>query len=160
MDAKYYYGTKCVMAWPSSVRGTDGILEGYTILYGDGYQSWAPKDLFEADYRTSGNLTFGHALLALRNGKRVARSGWNGKGLFVVLMGALSLPPYNTQDTNKKVNDRTAKWIGEDQPLHSQPYFALYNTNNNVWQPGWVGSTSDLLAEDWYIVGDNSGTPT
>lgn len=30
-------------------------------------------------------LTFGEAIEALKNGKKVARSGWNGKGMFLTL---------------------------------------------------------------------------
>lgn len=94
--------------------------------------------------------TFGWALRALKRQEKVCRRGWNGKGQFVVLMPALYLPPFNTQGESRKVNDRTAKWIGEDKPLDSQPYFALYNAQGK-WQPGWVPSTSDCLAEDWEI---------
>ena len=96
-------------------------------------------------------MTFSDALKLLKEGKKLARSGWNGKNQFVVMMPALYLPPYNTQDTLRKVNDRTAKYIGEDKPLDSQPYFALYNAQGK-WQPGWVPSTGDLLADDWIQV--------
>lgn len=68
---------------------------------------------------------------------------------FVVVMTALTLPPFNTQDTSKKVNDRTAEWIGKEKPLESQPYFAHYDPISNKWQPGWVPSVSDIFAEDW-----------
>lgn len=94
--------------------------------------------------------SFSIALEALKSGQRAARTGWNGKGQWVVMMTRLQLPPYNTQGTERKVNDRTAKWIGEDQPLDSQAYFALW-TAQKQWQPGWVPSTSDCLAEDWEI---------
>jgi hypothetical protein len=60
----------------------------------------------------------------------------------------LQLPPFNTQDTSRKVNDRTAKWIGEDKPLDCQPYFAMY-TADEKWQPGWLASQADMLADDW-----------
>lgn len=96
-------------------------------------------------------FSFGFALDALRSGHKVARAGWNGRNQWVVLMSALYLPPFNTQGTARKVNDRTAKWIGEDTPLDSQPYFALFNAQGK-WQPGWVPSTSDCLAEDWMTV--------
>lgn len=46
--------------------------------------------------------------------------------MFIVLMDGLKLPSYNTQGTEKKVNDRTAKFIGEDTSLDSQPYIAMY----------------------------------
>ena len=93
-------------------------------------------------------MKFGEAIISSQEGNKIARKGWNGKNQFVVLMTGLYLPPYNTQGTERKVNDRTAKWIGEDVPLDSQPYFALYNAQGK-WQPGWVPSTSDCLADDW-----------
>ena len=96
-------------------------------------------------------MDFGMAIKALKDGKKVARKGWNGKGMWIVLMPALCLPPYNSQDTNRKVNDRTAKHIGEDSPLDSQPYIAMW-TALGQWQPGWLASQADMLAEDWGVV--------
>lgn len=96
-------------------------------------------------------FSFSKALELAKEGKKIARAGWNGKNQFVVMMPALYLPPYDTQDTNRKVNDRTAKHIGEGTPLDSQPYFALFNAQGK-WQPGWVPSQGDLFAEDWTIV--------
>ena len=93
-------------------------------------------------------MNFGQALELLKAGHEVTREGWNGKGMFIVLMPPLYLPPYNTQGTARKVNDRTAKWIGEDQPLDCQPYIAMY-TARKQWQPGWLCSQADMLAEDW-----------
>lgn len=95
----------------------------------------------------------GWAVKTMHDGQKVRRAGWNGKGMFIVLMPALYLPPYNTQDTAKKVNDRTAKWVGEDQPLDCQPYIAMYNAQKQ-WQPGWLCSQADLLAVDWEIATD------
>lgn len=97
----------------------------------------------------SGN-GIGWAVKQMQDGARVRRAGWNGKGMFIVLMPALYLPPFNTQDTARKVNDRTAKWIGEDAPLDCQPYIAMY-TAAKQWQPGWLCSQADLLATDWEI---------
>jgi hypothetical protein len=96
-------------------------------------------------------MDFGSAIEALKNGQRVSREGWNGKGMWIVLMTRLQLPPYNTQGTDRKVNDRTAKWIGEDHPLDSQAYIAMW-TATKQWQPGWVPSQADMLADDWQIV--------
>lgn len=96
-------------------------------------------------------MSFGGAIEAMKAGAKVCRRGWNGKDMFIVIMPALYLPPYNTQDTNRKVNDRTAKWIGEDQPLDCQPYIAMYNAQKQ-WIPGWVASQSDILCSDWEVV--------
>lgn len=94
-------------------------------------------------------FNFGVALHAIKDEVRVRRRSW-GSGIFVVMMPALYLPPYNTQDTARKVNDRTAKWIGEDQPLDCQPYIAHWD--GRIWQPGWLPSQNDLFAEDWEII--------
>ena len=96
-------------------------------------------------------MNFGQAIEALKEGKKVARKDWNGKGRWIVLMPSLYLPPYNTADTFLKVNDRTAKHIGEDAPLDSQPYISMW-TAAQQWQPGWLASQSDMLSEDWEIV--------
>lgn len=94
--------------------------------------------------------TFGWAIKQMWDGQKVCRTGWNGKNMFIVIMPPLHLPPFNTQGTDRKVNDRTAKWIGEDQPLDCQPYIAMYNAQKQ-WIPGWVASQSDMLSSDWEI---------
>jgi len=143
---------------PADERGAD---EGYLVEYLDSpdsnhpdhehYISWCPKDQFEFANRPVAGLTFGHALEVAKQGEKIARAGWNGKGQFVVAMPELQLPPHNTQEPGAKVNDRTAKFIGEDTPLNCRPYFALYNAQKE-WVPGWVPSQGDLFAEDWTIV--------
>ena len=95
-------------------------------------------------------MDFSQALVELKAGNKLSREGWNGKGMFIVMMSGFKLPPYNTQGTDRKVNDRTAKFIGEDQPLDSQPYIAMY-TAQKTWQPGWLASQADLFAEDWGV---------
>ncbi len=76
------------------------------------------------------------------------RAGWNGKGMFIAYMPPLYLPPFSTQEAGPRVNDRTAKYIGVDTPLDSQGYFAMF-TATKQWQPGWLASQADMLAEDW-----------
>lgn len=95
-------------------------------------------------------FSFSEALARLKAGEAVTRRGWNGRGMFIVLMPELRLPPFNTQGTERRVNDRTAKWIGEDQPLNCRPYFAMY-TAQKEWQPGWLASQADMLADDWHV---------
>ena len=95
-------------------------------------------------------MTFGEAIESLKLGKKICRAGWNGKDMWIVLMPELNLPPHSSQDEGARVNDRTAKHIGEDTPLESQPYFAMW-TAKKKWQPGWNASTADILANDWMI---------
>ncbi len=97
-----------------------------------------------------GTFDFGWAIQQLKAGHKVARAGWNGKGMWIVLMTGMELPPYNTQGTDRKVNDRTAKWIGEDTPLVTGPYIAMW-TAQKTWQPGWHPNQPDMLSDDWEI---------
>jgi hypothetical protein len=90
------------------------------------------------------NLNFGQAIEAMKAGKKVAREGWNGKGMWICLMPAL----YLDKDI---INGRTKKFIGEGVDLDSQPYFVMW-TAQQKWQPGWLASQTDMLAEDWMIV--------
>lgn len=90
----------------------------------------------------------GWAVKEMLDGKKVRRAGWNGKGMFVAYMPELNLAAYNDQDAKTRVNDRTAKWVGEDKPLRVCPYIAMY-TAQGEWQPGWLCNQADLLANDW-----------
>lgn len=101
--------------------------------------------------RKSENMNIHEAIEWMRENRKVQRVGWNGKGMFIVLMPALQLPPFNSQAPGAKVNDRTAKHIGADTPLDSLPYIAMW-TADQKWQPGWVCSQADLLANDWQVV--------
>ena len=94
-------------------------------------------------------MDFSSALTRLKDGDKLTRTEWND-GQFIVMMPSLFLPPYNTQDTQRKVNDRTAQWIGENTPLDSQPYIAML-TSDERWQPGWNPTTMDLFATDWNV---------
>ena len=103
-----YIGTKVINAMPmnrlayNQFRGwelpadEDGADEGYLVEYVDGgkanttefagYVSWSPKEVFERAYRPTSAMTFGDAITALKAGKKVARAGWNGKGMFLFLV--------------------------------------------------------------------------
>lgn len=69
---------------------------------------------------------FGEALSLLRAGARVARTGWNGKGMWI----KLQLP-----DDNSKM---------------TLPYIFMYTATGDLVP--WLASQTDLLAEDWMLV--------
>lgn len=95
-------------------------------------------------------MDFGDAIKSMKEeGQRVTRKGWDEA--FVVYMTPMSLPAYNTQGTERKVNDRTAKWIGENTPLETLGYFAMF-TSDKKWMPGWTPNQMDILADDWLII--------
>lgn len=98
----------------------------------------------------SNNNNFGQAIEALKQGKRVAREGWNGKGLFVFMqvpseIGAEIIP--KMQSLPQTVKDEFAKRGGS---ISYSNQMALVNPNNSI--NGWAPSSSDTLAEDWVIL--------
>jgi hypothetical protein len=129
---------------PDNEDGTD---DGFLVEYMDGgkpnhpnhegYISWSPKDVFEKSYRKTEALTTGFAVEMAKMGKKIARSGWNGKGMWVRL--------YNPQ-TDKEFP------MTEIHPFEGTPACWLaIKTASNRFIP-WVPSQEDVLAEDWYIV--------
>lgn len=102
-------------------------------LFNETYKEFIPEDKEIKD--------FGWAIKQLKAGKKVARQGWNGKGMWIALMPAL----YLDKDI---INGRTKKHIGEGKNLDSQPYLVMW-TATEQWQPGWLASQADVLAEDW-----------
>jgi hypothetical protein len=96
------------------------------------------------------NLSFGQAIEALQNGKRVAREGWNGKGLFVFRqvpseIGFDIIP--KMQSLPQSVKDEFAKRGGA---ITYQNQLAMVYPNNAIY--GWVASPSDVLENDWCIL--------
>lgn len=101
--------------------------------------------------------TFGAAVEALKQGKLVARQGWNGKGLFVFMQ----VPAQISKDIVPKMQSLPQAVKDEFQRRFESPseqidaiYYdnqlALVNTSNLI--TGWSPSVSDALAEDWIIL--------
>lgn len=71
-------------------------------------------------------MNFGDALSALKEGKRVSRTGWNGKGMWLELQ---------VPDTHSKM---------------TLPYIYMKTVDDN--RVPWLASQTDMLAEDWGVV--------
>lgn len=141
---KSYIGTKEILAWEQEKDGKPG----YAVKYPDGYISWSPKDVFEAAYRKSEGdaqaLTFGDAIHFLKQGKKVARAGWNGKGMWLELV--LSIHDIPNTGTTHPVYRLTA---GDNGPT-ALPWIGM-KTADNKFVP-WLASQTDMLAEDWMVL--------
>lgn len=89
---------------------------------------------------------FEWALQQMRAGNKVARQGWNGKGMYLVLMPGY--PPPN----GIPINQATATASG--LPLGSVGFFSPYiliktaSLESPTFVP-WVCSQEDLLGTDW-----------
>ena len=88
-------------------------------------------------------MNFGQAIESLKAGQRVARTGWNGKGMWLALMSGMTVP-------EGMVNARTKAYVPNGD-LHVGAYIVMW-TAQGVWQPGWLASQADMLAEDWEVV--------
>lgn len=103
---------------------------------------------------------FGDALELLKAGRKVARTGWNGKDMYLYLLTEF--------DTYELVDPSTAK-VKSSQPRsthaaigfggivvttgmrHYEPCIVM-KTAQGLHQPGWLASQADMLAEDWVEV--------
>jgi uncharacterized protein (DUF1919 family) len=95
-------------------------------------------------------LNFGHAVEALKEGKMVRRSGWNGKGLFVFMQ----VPAVIAIDTVPKMQSlpQSVKDEFHNRALATISYqnqMAIVYPDNSIH--GWAPSASDSLAIDWEI---------
>lgn len=129
--------------------------DGYLVEYLDGgrandsrhtgYISWSPKDVFEKSYQSSGNFSFGHAIELLKSGKKVARSGWNGKGMFLALV--------NGNDADYFINSRVFGTGVDGNSEKQLPILdAIYMKTADDKLVPWLASQTDVLANDWTIV--------
>jgi hypothetical protein len=90
------------------------------------------------------DLDFGAALDALNDGKRLARDGWNGTGMFIVLQaGYPDGIPINA-------NTARATGIAEGTVCKFRPYLMMLTAVGDFVP--WVASQSDVLACDWRII--------
>lgn len=142
---KTYIGTKIILAIPQVKDGKDG----YMVQYEDGYVSWSPKDVFDIAYtETDKNLSFGDAIFFLKKGYKVARKGWNGKDMWLSLSKGGAIPSAKFWSPH---NARFAKENGGEAEVLDT---ITMKTADNKILMGWLASQSDMLAEDWMIIGD------
>lgn len=157
-----FIGTKLVNAKPmtrgeyNKFRGwtlpenENGDDNGFLVEYVDGgdantveyagYASWSPFDVFNNAYRKTDGLSFGIALEALKKGFKVARAGWNGKGMFIYYVPADNYPA-QTKAAKSHFSSGMVPYTG---------YMAIKSVNETV--SPWVPSQTDALADDWQVV--------
>jgi hypothetical protein len=86
-------------------------------------------------------MNFGQALEALKQGSKVARAGWNGKGMFIFLV------PGSTFKVNR------APLLGiypEGTEIKYHAHIDMKTATGEIVP--WLASQTDVLAEDWTIV--------
>lgn len=96
-------------------------------------------------------MNFGQAIEALKEGKRVARQGWNGKGMFLWLKPATMIKSEWCKDAFLKtlIEENGGELLG----LGTICMFTTDSTGRKAILTGWLASQSDMLLEDWEILG-------
>lgn len=93
------------------------------------------------------NFDFGVALAHLKAGRKVARTGWNGKGMWLALSPGV------------KGLSASSFWAGANRDYAASnggaadvlPCITMKTATGEILM-GWLASQSDMLAEDWMVV--------
>lgn len=83
-------------------------------------------------------MNFGEAIIAVKNGSKIQRNGWNGKNQYVELATCISY-----KNTRGEIVNCNHDAIGNK---------ALAFVGTSGVQIGWLASQADMLATDWEIV--------
>jgi hypothetical protein len=89
-------------------------------------------------------MNFGQAIEALKQGKKVAREGWNGKGMFLILNGGYSV---EKEKSRHHINQDFLEKEGQTH-LHIGQHIDMWTAQKNLCV-GWLASQTDMLSEDW-----------
>ena len=123
--------------------------EGYIVKYPDGYVSWCPKAQFEEAGRPCDGMTFGMAIEAMKRGAKVARKGWNGKGMWLCV--PLCDGPTEIPATRVWGKPNAEYALQNGGTVKVMPYVTMKTTDGAIVM-GWLASQTDMLAEDWEVV--------
>lgn len=96
-------------------------------------------------------MRFGEALAHARKGKKIARHGWNGKGMYVYVKPGRIIPLEMWQVT-----------MPSEKPTEEEKKkgYVVVNSHLDMMNAqgeriiGWVASQTDMLIDDWYVVDD------
>ena len=101
----------------------------------------------EAEFLHEGQTgSFGQAIGSLKRGFKVARQGWNGKGMWLWLKeGTMVKSEWCHDPALKEIADNNG---GKIEALGT---ICLKTADNKILS-GWLASQTDVLSNDWVIV--------
>jgi hypothetical protein len=91
-------------------------------------------------------MNFGQAIEALKKGDKVARAGWNGKGMWLLLVKPAIPKEYESEQYMEFPSYRVVGF--HEDSLNS---WIGMKTADSKFVP-WLASQTDILAEDWTIL--------
>lgn len=144
---------------PGFLRRAGAVTEGDMLVRYEptaeephGYLSHSPRAVFEAGYAPvskSSAMSFGDALAALKAGHRVAREGWNGKGMWLALSGVIGGRRVDADKFWSPHNEAFARENGGSATV--LPCITMKTASGEILM-GWLASQTDMLADDWMVV--------
>lgn len=103
-------------------------------------------------------MNFGQALEALKAGKRAARAGWNGKGMWLALTPASSVKAWETTEVGAQVASSRLRGAAAALARAEEPDVIDIGAHIDMRAAdgslviGWLASQTDMLADDWGVV--------
>lgn len=94
---------------------------------------------------------FGEAIAWLKAGRKVARKGWNGKGMYLYLVHGTTVDKENLR------NEASQHLPNDEMAMHGTgvaeflPHIDMRTANGDVCI-GWLASQADMLADDWVLI--------
>ena len=95
-------------------------------------------------------LTFGQAIEYLKMGKRVARVGWNGKGMFIFMQVPATIESNVIPNMTSLPQSVKDEFIRRGGSISYKNQLAIVYPDNTIY--GWVASPSDVLEQDWEVL--------
>ena len=93
--------------------------------------------------------SFGYAIVAMENGYKVARKGWNGKGMWITISDNLQGKKLEADRFWNPHSKQAA--IDNGGTMEVLPTIIMKTADNWILM-GWLASQTDILAKDWEIV--------
>jgi hypothetical protein len=91
-------------------------------------------------------MDFGGAIRALKDGQRVARTGWNGKGMWLAYSpGSKALP------ADRFWSPQNRGYAEVHGPTDVLPCITMKTATGEILM-GWLASQTDMLSDDWMVV--------
>lgn len=90
-------------------------------------------------------MNFGQAIEKLKEGKKVCRSGWNGKGMYLAIQKGSTI-------TAEQARGGVAKCLADEgkENIVIGDHIDMKASDGSV-VVGWLASQTDMLSEDWEI---------
>ncbi len=130
------------------IRESEDVDYTLNFILRDDWEVVGNAELKDLDVQT---FTFGEAIRRLKSGQKVARKGWNGKGMYLYLVHGTTVDKENLR------NEASQILPGDEVAMHGTdvaeflPHIDMRTANGDICV-GWLASQTDMLSEDWVIV--------